>query len=247
LRYPAPDQSGRRSGDSDAARPLALLVEDDPDAAEIGQQMLHLLGWETVVAVDGEEALFALSNCPPDLVVLDVCLPGMDGLGVLRIARRISSTRAVPVVVASAVYSPNSREGRMLQSLGASRLLAKPFGLKQLDAAIDDAVLEAESRREHRRELPLDGRALRACVHAEGGSVEVLVEECSGGALLLRSLAEPVPVCDLLELELVFGGSRIRAFGSLQDVDRSGPGWTMCFQPRVALPAERWDALLDTL
>lgn len=104
-------------------------MEDDPDAAEIGRRMLEMLGWETLVAADGEEALFALSNCPPDLILLDICLPDIDGVGVLKVVRRLASTQNLPVVVASAIHPRTGGVVRSMRGLGAPDFLRKPFRL----------------------------------------------------------------------------------------------------------------------
>lgn len=119
--------------------PIALIVEDDPDAARIASGLLRMLGYRSRITVDSTEALYALSEGLPSLMVMDVCLPMMDGLGLLKVARRIEGMRTVPVVAVSAVYPEDGAVARGLAAQGVSAYLSKPFTLNGLHWAIDEA------------------------------------------------------------------------------------------------------------
>jgi len=114
----------------------ALVIEDDPDAAAVAAGMLRVLGYEPSIAPDGHAALFALSEHPPALILLDICLPQMDGVTLMKVARRVEETRQTPVVACSAVYPPDSAVGGVLRSLGVKNYLAKPFNLAALGCAV---------------------------------------------------------------------------------------------------------------
>lgn len=255
MRYVGPVQARRGGRQDSSARPLALLVEDDEDAAEIGRCALEMLGWEALVARNGEEALFALANCPPDLVLLDICLPDLDGVGVLRVVRRLASTQDVPVVVASAVHHRSSEQARTMRALGAPDFLRKPFGLRQLRTAVDAAVGAARARRQFNQEQ--GGRSTpehphrRRCNALFGGrAVEVLLEACTGPGLLLRSWAEPLPDGGAVELEIADPTlGRLRVLGLVEDVtaEDQGAGWRSVLRPRMSYPALAYEQLLDTL
>ncbi|MCP4869391.1 MAG: response regulator [Proteobacteria bacterium] len=234
---------------------MALLVEDDPDAAEIGRYALDMLGWETVVAHNGEEALFALANCPPDLVLLDICLPDVDGVGVLRVVRRLASTQDVPVVVASAVHHRSSEQARMMRDLGAPDFLRKPFGLSQLRGAVEAAVTAAHARlqwnEDHSgRSTPQNPHQRRCNVLFGGRAVEVLLRVRREGCLVLRSWAEPLPEGGEVELEIADPElGRLRVLGLVEDVRAAdtGAGWTSLLRPRMSYPAHAYAQLLSKL
>lgn len=116
--------------------PLALVIEDDESAADIAATMLNVLGYRTRIAEDGHAALYALAEQAPDLILLDIHLPNMDGVTLLRVARRVEETRYTPVVGCSAVYPPSGQVAKVLKELGAERYLSKPFNLAGLREAV---------------------------------------------------------------------------------------------------------------
>ena len=110
-----------------------LIVEDDPVILEGLEEKLGREGYEIASARDGEEAKEKLSEEPPDLVILDLMLPRVDGLSVLRWFREHNTD--VPVLILSA----RGQEGDKVEGLraGADDYLAKPFGLDELIARIE--------------------------------------------------------------------------------------------------------------
>ena len=104
-----------------------LVVEDDMHIAEGLKLNLTLQGYETVIAASGTEALRMWKEWNPDLIVLDIMLPGLDGLSVLRHIRL--QDERLPVLILSAKGTPNDRiEGF---SCGVDDYLAKPFNLEE--------------------------------------------------------------------------------------------------------------------
>ena len=106
-----------------------LVVEDDPAIARILCLLLDRLGCAVVRAADGTEGVGLFDEESPDLVVLDLALPGLDGLGVLRHIRTVSS---VPVVIVTS--DVRSRERSLVE--GASAFVTKPFDNDQLLAKV---------------------------------------------------------------------------------------------------------------
>ena len=103
-----------------------LLVEDDPDIRTIAEMSLQAVGGFTVRAcASGEEALAAVEAFAPDLVVLDVMMPGMDGPSVLAELKRRPPTAGVPVVFLTAKAQQDEID--RLKTLGARDVIAKPF------------------------------------------------------------------------------------------------------------------------
>jgi len=119
-----------------------LIVEDQPRIAEIARDFLRRGGYETEIAGDGVRALAAVRARPPDLVVLDLGLPKLDGIEVARVIRRESD---LPIIMLTARVDEEDR----LQGLevGADDYMTKPFSPRELVARVR-AVLRRSARRE---------------------------------------------------------------------------------------------------
>jgi len=116
------------------------VVEDDPDAATVATGMLGHLGFGARVAPDGPAALQALADQRFDLVLLDLCLPGMDGVRFLEVANHSSALDGVPVLAATGVYKADSAVVKVVAQRGARRVLRKPFALPELRAAVQEVM-----------------------------------------------------------------------------------------------------------
>jgi DNA-binding response OmpR family regulator len=123
-------------------RRRAVLIEDDPDIAEAITYHLEKVGLAVKVARSGEEGL-ELSRRGADLILLDLNLPGMDGLEVCRLIRRQSSTAQVPIIIISARADEMDRVLGL--EMGADDYVVKPFSLKELAARCRVALRRAEA------------------------------------------------------------------------------------------------------
>jgi DNA-binding response OmpR family regulator len=108
-----------------------LIVEDDDDIAQVLQRSLRLEGYETRIAADGEAALGAANDFVPDLVVLDLGLPKLDGMDV---ARRLRESDDVPILMLTARDALESRVEGL--DAGADDYLVKPFERQELLARL---------------------------------------------------------------------------------------------------------------
>jgi two-component system response regulator MprA len=108
-----------------------LIVEDDDDIAQVLQRSLRLEGYETRIAGDGEAALGAANDFVPDLVVLDLGLPKIDGMDV---ARRLRAADDVPILMLTARDALESRVEGL--DAGADDYLVKPFERQELLARL---------------------------------------------------------------------------------------------------------------
>ncbi|HEY6758948.1 MAG TPA: response regulator transcription factor [Baekduia sp.] len=108
-----------------------LIVEDDDDIAQVLQRSLRLEGYETRIAGDGEAALGAATDFVPDLVVLDLGLPKIDGMDV---ARRLRAADDVPILMLTARDALESRVEGL--DAGADDYLVKPFERQELLARL---------------------------------------------------------------------------------------------------------------
>jgi HD-like signal output (HDOD) protein/CheY-like chemotaxis protein len=117
----------------------ALVVEDDDGAMDVAQGLLGALGYRVRAARNGREGLEAIAVRIPDLILLDVCLPEMDGPSFLRVLSRVEGADAAAVVAVSAVYPADGAVARQLRSAGVTQYLEKPFTLARLRAAVAEA------------------------------------------------------------------------------------------------------------
>ena len=124
-----------------------LIVEDDPDIAELVARYLDKAGFITERATSGREALQAIAARPPDLLVLDLMLPHVDGLEVCRVLRANEATAAMPIIMLTARAEESERIVGL--ELGADDYLAKPFSPNELVARV-----RALLRRAHRAAPP---------------------------------------------------------------------------------------------
>jgi DNA-binding response OmpR family regulator len=122
-----------------------LLIEDDHDVAEAITYQLDRKGLAVRVARTGEEGL-ECARRGADLILLDLNLPGMDGLEVCRMIRRIPSTSHVPIIIVSARADEVDRVLGL--EMGADDYVVKPFSMKELAARCRAALRRAESAAE---------------------------------------------------------------------------------------------------
>jgi len=112
-------------------RPLVLAVDDNHDNLELLTQILDLFGCECVGAVDGYAAISAAVDRPPDLIVLDICLPDIDGIEVVKRMQQNPELRDIPIVAVTALAKAEDRD-RILKA-GCVEYLSKPFNIKDLE------------------------------------------------------------------------------------------------------------------
>lgn len=112
-------------------RQRILLVDDEPELREMVRRYLHAEGFDVVEAADGPAALSRLRGSSPDLILLDVGLPGMDGFGVLSEIRKVSE---VPVIMLTARTEEIDRVVGL--TIGADDYVTKPFSPRELVARI---------------------------------------------------------------------------------------------------------------
>jgi DNA-binding response OmpR family regulator len=108
-----------------------LVVDDDPDIVRLLKYFLEAKGRQVQTASTGAEALELFKREPPDLVILDVMLPGMDGWTVLQ---KIRESSQVPVLMLTGKDAPTDKAKGLLS--GADDYIAKPFDLAELEARI---------------------------------------------------------------------------------------------------------------
>jgi CheY-like chemotaxis protein len=118
------------------SRATILVVDDEKDIVGWLKQSLSGAGYMVGEAYDGLQALDAVAAQVPDLILLDMKMPRLDGRGVLRRLREVPETAGIPVIVLSANPVDSEEERSQLASLGVRRFLHKPVTVEQLVAEI---------------------------------------------------------------------------------------------------------------
>jgi diguanylate cyclase len=107
-----------------------LIVDDEPDNRMLLEIIMRSEGYTTVCAASGEEALATVASHPPDLILLDLMMPGMDGFQVTARVKGDGATRHIPVMVISAM-SDRATTARV-HAAGAEDVLSKPIDRRKL-------------------------------------------------------------------------------------------------------------------
>src|SRR5919201_1761842 len=133
------------------SQPTILICDDEADIRELLRELLGRAGYDVLECANGQEALRALYGSSPDLVILDVSMPTLDGWATLERIRDVSD---VPVIMLTA----RSEELERVRGLkaGADDYITKPFGRQELLARVE-ALLRRTRSREPTREHYADG------------------------------------------------------------------------------------------
>ena len=155
-----------------------LVAEDDTDIADLIAHYVRKAGWEPVVVASGDAALKAAESEAPDVVVLDIMLPGLSGLEVCRALRANPATALLPIVMVTARAEESDRIVGL--DLGADDYISKPFSPNELIARI--RALLRRTRRVGDGETTLTFRSLvmdlsRHTVSDDGRLVKLTAKE----------------------------------------------------------------------
>jgi two-component system, OmpR family, response regulator ResD len=158
------------------SRGSILVVDDEPTIADVVSRYLERAGYSARTAADGQAALRSAGEERPDLVVLDLMLPGMDGLEVMSRLREYGEGPRVSVILLTARGEHADRIAGL--RLGADDYVVKPFSPAELVARVDAVLRRTESPPELEEpvvfeELEVDPRARRAMVRGEEAQLTV--------------------------------------------------------------------------
>ena len=121
-----------------------IIVEDEPDTAEMFAEMMRLSGYHVLKSYGGTPAIALISREIPDAVVLDVMMPDLSGLEVLRFLRRDPRLENIPVIVVSAKSLPSDIKDGL--DAGANKYLTKPVAFQDLNAAVREVIETAADK-----------------------------------------------------------------------------------------------------
>jgi DNA-binding response OmpR family regulator len=122
-------------------RKKIVIVEDEPDTAEMLAEMMNLQGYQVFKSYGGTRAIALIAEKAPDAVILDIMMPDLSGLDVLRFMHRDPRLSCIPVVIVSAKGLPSDIQ-LGLES-GAASYLTKPVAFQDLSLAIEKATQPA--------------------------------------------------------------------------------------------------------
>lgn len=162
-----------------------LLIEDDPLSARLADLVLRSEGYEVINARNGLEALKIAQSTPPDLVLLDLMLPGLDGFEVLNRLRADPKTADTPVVIVSSKSQPADKQ--MAAKIGANDYLTKPYHKNELLDVVR-SLLSAQPERTAKR---------GACVLLVGPRGSEATPVALGLGLALAGKGQTVTLVDL--------------------------------------------------
>ncbi len=180
-----------------------LVVEDDVDIAELVAFNLERQGWDCVLVHHGAEGWELIQRRRPDLVILDVMLPGMDGMQIFRAMKENEMTRGIPVIFLTARGELDDRlEGL---SLGADDYVTKPFSPKELVLRVRNVLSRANAGAAQLvvrgGPMVLDKNTLAATLN--GAALDLTTAEFK---LLAYLMERPGKVQDRYELQKVLFG-----------------------------------------
>ena len=139
--------------------PRILIVDDEKDIVDLVAYNLEKEGYEVLKAYDGEKALSIVRTKNPSLVVLDLMLPGIQGLEVCKRIRRDAETAAVPIIMLTAKGEELDRVIGL--EVGADDYITKPFGVKELTARVKAVLRRSEAGRQPERPEVFEFKGLR--------------------------------------------------------------------------------------
>jgi two-component system alkaline phosphatase synthesis response regulator PhoP len=178
-----------------------LVVDDEPGIVAIARDYLDRAGFRVVTAGDGNVALRLARAESPSLIVLDLMLPGIDGLDVTRVLRSDPATRAVPIIMLTARVEEADRLVGL--ELGADDYITKPFSPRELVARVRAVLRRVEGNQEPSAifkygDLSIDFQ--RRNVRRGASAVDLTATEFDLLAILAREPGRPFTRTQLLEL-----------------------------------------------
>ena len=123
------------------AQKTVMIIEDEPDAAEMFAEMMRVNGFRVLKMFASAPAIPMISQEKPDVIILDIMMPDISGLEVLRYMRREAELAEIPVIVVSAKSMPSDIKVGM--DAGASIYLTKPVGFLDLKQAVEQVLQKA--------------------------------------------------------------------------------------------------------
>jgi two-component system cell cycle response regulator DivK len=117
-----------------------LVIEDNPENMTLAVFLLQMVGHIVLSATDAEEGLRLARDEHPNLILMDIQLPGMDGLEATALLKRAAETHAIPVIALTALAMKGDEE--RIRAAGCDGYIAKPMGYKEFLMAVSDQLVQ---------------------------------------------------------------------------------------------------------
>jgi CheY-like chemotaxis protein len=132
-----------------------LVVDDNPTNLKLVSDVLEFDGYRILKADDAEEAQSIIRQCPPDLILMDIALPGMDGLTLTRLLKDDATTRHIPIVALTAFAMKG--DDQKARAAGCDGYITKPIDTRALAGQVAEFLARAGAATDERRhENPRD-------------------------------------------------------------------------------------------
>ncbi|WP_416363519.1 EAL domain-containing protein [Pseudomonas sp. NFX183] len=214
-----------------ASQPATLLiVDDEPHVRKLLETLLQHEGYQTLSAGSGEEALQLVAQQPPDLILLDIMMPGMDGYEVASHLKGDEATASIPIIMLSALSEPSARVTGL--QTGAEEFISKPVERVELWLRVRN-LLRLKARGDHLKvhNLMLEQQLQQQTGEPAGMSVHDLARQDLENALRLAVETNAFSVHYQPKVELA--GGQICALEALLRWERPGYG---AVSPAVFVP-----------
>ena len=190
-------------------KPIILIVDDEPVNVRIMAAVLEANDYQVRSAFSGEECLRRVATEPPDVILLDIMMPGMDGFAVAKMLKQSESTSFIPVVMVTALSDVKARDQAL--DVGADDFLSKPVEkaelLARVRASIKVRAYHEEIRKRQREKEELLNKTLkgtiRLLIEILAATNPVAFSQCSRLVPLTRRIAQYMMVEDAWQAELV--------------------------------------------
>ncbi|MEP7105467.1 MAG: HD domain-containing phosphohydrolase, partial [Chloroflexota bacterium] len=167
-------------------RQTILIIDDDASARQLARDVLANLGCEIIESADGLDGIVAARDREPDLILLDIQMPGVDGWTVCRRLKSLPRGRLMPIVVVSALDDAAARVAAM--RAGADDMIAKPYNLEELKQRVQ-SLLETKAFYETLDEVDSFLLSLTRALDAKSGYSEQHSKRVADSALVLGAAA----------------------------------------------------------
>ena len=121
----------------------ALVIDDNPVVVRLNQSLLRTEGYEVFVAKDGIEGVEKAKTIKPDVILLDLILPGMHGFEVCKTLKADAGTKGIPIIIITGSGLEDIAEEE--PDVKAEAYLAKPYGIKELREALDKVFRKGDT------------------------------------------------------------------------------------------------------
>ena len=125
------------------ANEIILIVEDNEKNMKLARDILESRGYQIMAAITAEDGLDQVTRKIPDLVLMDIQLPGMNGIAALGKLREMDATKRIPVIAFTASVMPNDHH--QIKEAGFDAFISKPINLKEFIATVADTLEKAKS------------------------------------------------------------------------------------------------------